>query len=92
MSQYIWVGLDVHIDSITAAILENDGNDAEVLKMSGDLMKVRRLLRRLSEKAPVQGTFYTECSNATASTAISSHPHSSHANWVTTEKQTDSTQ
>ena len=51
MSQYIWVGLDVHMDSITAAILENDSNETEVFKMSGDLMKVRRLFRRLSEKA-----------------------------------------
>lgn len=54
-SKYIWVGLDVHMDSITAAILEDDGNDAEVLKMSGDLMKVRRLFRRLSEKAVSDG-------------------------------------
>jgi hypothetical protein len=43
------------MDSITAAILEDDGNDAEVLKMSGDLMKVRRLFRRLSEKAVSDG-------------------------------------
>jgi len=61
MSQYIWVGLDVHIDSITAAILENDGNDAEVLKMSGDLMKVRRLFRRLSEKGPVKACYEASC-------------------------------
>jgi hypothetical protein len=61
MSQYIWVGLDVHIDSITAAILEHDSNDAEVLKMSGDLMKVRRLFRRLSEKAPVKACYEGSC-------------------------------
>jgi transposase len=57
MSQYIWVGLDVHIDSITAAILEDDGNDLQVLRMSGDLMKVRRLFRRLAEKAPVRACY-----------------------------------
>jgi hypothetical protein len=46
MSQYIWIGLDVHVDSITAAILEGDQESPDVSKMSGDLMKVRRLFRR----------------------------------------------
>lgn len=57
MSEYIWVGLDVHIQSITAAILEEDSNNAQVLKMSGDLMKVRRLFRRLSEKGAVRACY-----------------------------------
>lgn len=35
------------------AVLEDDSNDAQLVKMSGDLMKVRRLFRRLSDKAPV---------------------------------------
>jgi hypothetical protein len=43
MSEYIWVGLDVHLESITAAILEGDAADPEVAKLSGDLMGVRRL-------------------------------------------------
>jgi transposase len=60
-SKYIWVGLDVHIDSITAAVLEDDSNDAQVVKMSGDLMKVRRLFRRLSEKAPVRACYEASC-------------------------------
>ena len=50
MDQYIWVGLDVHAESITAAILEGDAQDPEVITLSGDLMKVRRLFRRLAEK------------------------------------------
>ena len=54
MSDYIWVGLDVHVESITAAVLEGDRQEAEVVKLSGDLHKVRRLLRRLSKKGPVR--------------------------------------
>ena len=50
MSQYIWIGLDVHADSITAAILEGDSQDPEIITLSGDLMKVRRLFRRLAQK------------------------------------------
>lgn len=57
MSKYIWVGLDVHLESITAAILEDDSNEVEVFKMSGDLMKVRRLFRRLSAKGTVRGCY-----------------------------------
>ena len=57
MSEYIWVGLDVHLDSITAAILERDATDPEVLKLSGDLMAVRRLFRRLSKKGPVRACY-----------------------------------
>jgi transposase len=54
MSDYIWVGLDVHVESITAAVLEGDRQEAEVIKLSGDLHKVRRLMRRLSKKGPVR--------------------------------------
>ena len=57
MSQSIVVGLDVHAESITAAILEGDSQDAEVITLSSDLMKVRRLFRRLSEKGPVRSCY-----------------------------------
>ena len=57
MGKYIWVGLDVHLESITAAILDGDGNEAEIVKMSGDLMKVRRLFRRLSAKGTVRACY-----------------------------------
>jgi len=57
MSEDIWVGLDVHLDSITAAILEGDATDPEVVKLSGDLMGVRRLSRRLSKKGPVRACY-----------------------------------
>ena len=36
------VGLDVHADSITAAILPAQSDIPEVVKLSGDLMQVRR--------------------------------------------------
>lgn len=57
MNEYIHVGLDVHQDSITAAILEPGSNRADVVRLSGDLMKVRRLFRRLSKKGPVRACY-----------------------------------
>jgi transposase len=57
MSEYIWVGLDVHVESITAAILEGESDDVQVLKLSGDLNKVRRLFRRLSKRGPVRACY-----------------------------------
>lgn len=57
MSDYIWVGLDVHVESITAAILEGEDRDAEVIKLSGNLNGVRRLFRRLSKKGPVRSCY-----------------------------------
>lgn len=52
-----FVGLDVHAESITAAILEGDSQQPEIITMSSDLMKVRRLFRRLAEKAPVRACY-----------------------------------
>lgn len=57
MTQYIWIGLDVHAESITAAILEGESHDPEIVTLSGDLMKVRRLFRRLAVKAPVRACY-----------------------------------
>ena len=57
MSTSTFVGLDVHADSITAAILAGDRNDPEVITLPADLMKVRQLFRRLSEKAPVRACY-----------------------------------
>ncbi len=54
MNQCISVGLDVHAESITAAILEGDSPDLEVLTLSGDLMRVRRLSRSLSSKGSIR--------------------------------------
>jgi transposase len=50
MFQSIWIGLDVHADSITAAILVGEAKDAEVIQLPGDLQPVRRLFRRLAER------------------------------------------
>jgi transposase len=57
MNEHIFVGLDVHADSITAAILEGDGQDVEVVKLSADLMKIRRLFRRLAKKGTVRACY-----------------------------------
>jgi transposase len=57
MNEYTWVGLDVHADSITAAILEADREQVQILKLSGDLMNVRRLFRRLSKRGPVRSCY-----------------------------------
>lgn len=57
MSGYIWVGLDVHVESITAAILEGDRSEVEVIKLSGDLMKVRRLFRRLAKRGAIRACY-----------------------------------
>jgi transposase len=51
------VGLDVHADSITAAILPPKSDIPEVVKLSGDLMQVRRLFRRLSAEGPVRSCY-----------------------------------
>jgi transposase len=57
MSHDTIVGLDVHADSITAAILPPESEHPEVIKLSSDLMKVRRLFRRLSEQGPVRSCY-----------------------------------
>ncbi len=46
----IWVGMDVHQSSITAAILHGEEQDPEVVRLSGDLNPARRLFRRLADK------------------------------------------
>lgn len=51
------VGLDVHADSITAAILAPGEDQPEVLTLSGDLMKIRQLFRRISQRGPVRSCY-----------------------------------
>lgn len=57
MAECIWVGLDVHKESITAAILEGESQQAEVVKLSADLMKVRRLFRRLGGRGALRSCY-----------------------------------
>jgi transposase len=57
MNQCIYVGLDVHLDSITAAVLDGDAQVPQVVKLSGDLMQTRRLFRRLAKKGPVRACY-----------------------------------
>ena len=57
MDKYTYVGLDVHLDSITAAIVEGDSVNVSIQKLSGDLMKTRRLFRRLAKKGPIRSCY-----------------------------------
>lgn len=50
-------GLDVHAESISAAILEGEREHAEIVTLPRDLMKVRRLFRRLAKKGPVRSCY-----------------------------------
>lgn len=44
----VWVGMDVHQDSITAAVLFGNDPEPRVERLPGDLNAVRRMFRRLS--------------------------------------------
>lgn len=59
MEQYstdqIWVGLDVHQSSITAAVLHGQTHDPEIVRTRSDLNAVRRLSRRLSHQGTPRG-------------------------------------
>jgi transposase len=44
----IWVGMDVHQASITAAILHGDQPEPEIVRLPGGLNPTRRLFRRLT--------------------------------------------
>lgn len=53
----IWVGLDVHKESVTAAVLESSATRAEVVRLPGDLQKVRRFFRRLGARGVVRACY-----------------------------------
>lgn len=57
MDPVTYVGLDVHAQSITAAILPANSEVPEVIKLSGDLMHVRRLFRRVADQGPVRACY-----------------------------------
>jgi transposase len=57
MDPVTYIGLDVHAQSITAAILPADSQVPEVVKLSGDLMQVRRLFRRIADQGPVRACY-----------------------------------
>lgn len=58
MSEHIiWVGLDVHKDSVVAAVLRGDSADAEVVRLTSDLMRVRKLFRRLTRDGVVRACY-----------------------------------
>ena len=53
----IWVGLDVHKNSTTAAVLEDDARDGEVVRLSADLNELRKLFRRLGTRGTVKSCY-----------------------------------
>ena len=53
----VWVGMDVHQASITAAILYGDEPEPEIVRLPGDLNPVRKLFRRLSKQGVVRGCY-----------------------------------
>lgn len=53
----IWVGMDVHQDSVVAAVLRGDSQECEVFRLSGDLNAVRRLFRRLEQDGHPRGCY-----------------------------------
>jgi len=46
----LWVGLDVHQNSITAAVFQGDEPEPTIQRLSGDLNAARKLFRRLSQQ------------------------------------------
>jgi len=53
----VWVGMDVHQDSITAAILYGNDPEPRVERLPGDLNAVRRMFRRLSEHGTIHSCY-----------------------------------
>ncbi len=53
----MWVGLDVHQNSVIAAVLEGDSHDPELHTMTGDLNEVRRFFRSLSKRGPIRACY-----------------------------------
>lgn len=56
-TETIWVGMDVHQDSVTAAILSDEGCDPRIERLPGDLNAVRKLFRRLSREGIPRGCY-----------------------------------
>lgn len=46
----IWVGLDVHQSSVTAAVLHGNSEKVQVIRLPGEVIAVRKLMRRLSKE------------------------------------------
>jgi transposase len=56
-TEAIWVGLDVHRRGITAAVLQGDRSDYEVVRLSGDVQHVRRFFARLGRRGEPRGCY-----------------------------------
>jgi len=72
----IWMGLDVHKESVTAAILEGESSDVQVVKLSSDFNKIRRLFRRLSSRGHVQSCYEASGAGFVLHRALKDHGYS----------------
>lgn len=57
MTKDIWIGLDVHKDSIVVAILEGRDRDGEVVRLPADLNQIRKLFRQLAARGTVHACY-----------------------------------
>ena len=64
MNQSIWIGLDVHAESITAAIIDGDSPDAAIVTLPGDLNKVRRLFHQPARRGAPRACYEASCCSA----------------------------
>lgn len=46
----LWVGLDVHQSNVTAAVLHEGSEKAQVIRLPGEVNAVRKPMRRLSKE------------------------------------------
>lgn len=53
----VWVGMDVHQDSITCAVLFGKESAPKIECLPGDLNAVRRMFRHLSKTGPVRSCY-----------------------------------
>ena len=54
----IWLGLDVHKESVTIAVLRGDAQTADrVDRLPNDLPKLKRYLERLAGQGPLRAVY-----------------------------------
>ncbi len=57
MPPIIWIGLDVHKNSTTVAILEGDEQEPQVMRLGPDLNELRKLFRKLSKQGSIRSCY-----------------------------------
>ncbi len=57
MSQTTYVGLDVHKNSTTVAILEGDSSSPQVLRLGSGLNEIRKLFKKLARRGSARSCY-----------------------------------